>query len=264
MVTGLDSDWRLMLRSMKAAWSGLGPASPGGRTIERDGLIASVVPVVPERSVMNSVIYDDPGALEASLGELGAAYDEAGVLAWTVWVPAHDRATAELLARVGHVLDATPAAMVCDPARVERPAAGELDLLPEPAYEDIAAINDLAYGYADEPFRRALGDLPADDSHIYVARVDDRPAACLVAEDHHEADCGIYWVATLPVARGRGLATALMREALADARERGRRTSTLQATKLGQPVYERVGYRSIGTLEMWERRKPSGQDGSPA
>jgi GNAT superfamily N-acetyltransferase len=250
--------WQLMGRSMKAAWRGLGPSSPGGRTIEREGLVASVVPAVPERSVMNSVVYDDGRALEASLEELAASYDEAGVLAWTVWVPEHDRAAAELLAGAGHVLDATPAAMVCDPATVQRPGTGELELLREPTFAQVAAINDRAYGYAEEPFKRALGGASAEGVHLYVAALDGRPAACLVAEDHHETDCGIYWVATLPDARGHGLGTALMRLAVADGHDRGCRTSTLQATKLGRPVYERVGYRSIGTLEMWERRKPAG------
>jgi GNAT superfamily N-acetyltransferase len=255
MVTRVNPDWRLMLDSMKAAWSGLGVSSPGGRTIERDGLIASVVPAVPERSVMNSVIYDDPAALQGSLDELAAAYDDAGVLAWTVWVPEHDSATPELLARAGHVLDATPAAMICDPGLVERPKPGELDLVPDPTFAHVAALNDSAYGYSEEPFRRALGDAPPDGVHLYVARLDGEPAACVVAEDHHVTDCGIYWVATLAEARGRGLASALMREALADAHDRGCRTSTLQATKLGQSVYERLGYRSIGAFGMWERRK---------
>jgi ribosomal protein S18 acetylase RimI-like enzyme len=247
--------WRLITASMKQAWSGLGEASPGGWTIERDGLIASVVPAVPERSVMNSVIYDDPAALAASIEELAAAYDEAGVLAWTVWAPEYDRETAELLAGAGHVLDATPAAMVCNPAAVQRPEPGELQLLPDPAFADLAALNDRAYGYSDEPFRRALGEIPSDGMHLYVACVDGVPAACVGAEDHHGGDCGIYWVATLPQARGRGLATALMREAVADGHDRGCRTSTLQATKLGQPIYERVGYRSLGSFGMWERRK---------
>jgi GNAT superfamily N-acetyltransferase len=249
--------WRLMLGSMKAAWRGLGPATPGGRTIKRDGLVASVVPAVPERSVMNSVIYDDPGALEASLDELAAGYEEAGVIAWTVWVPEHDRQSAELLAGAGHVLDATPAAMVCDPAQVEPPDESRLELMPEPNFAHVAAINDRAYGYREGPFTRAFGGAPPDQVHLYVAAVDGEPAACVVAEDHDETDCGIYWVATLAEARGRGLGTALMRKALADAHQRGCRTSTLQATKLGQPVYERLGYRSIGTLEMWERRKPA-------
>jgi GNAT superfamily N-acetyltransferase len=257
MVGSLNPDWRLMLDSMKAAWRGLGEATPGGWGIERDGLVASVAPAVPERSVMNSVIYDDARALAAMLDELAAVYDEAGVLAWTVWVPEHDRESPELLERAGHVLDATPVAMVCDPAQVELPGEGEPELLPEPTFAQVAAINDRAYGYAERPFTRALGDAPADGGglHLYVAALEGEPAACLVAEDHPETDCGIYWVATVPEARGRGFGTALMRRALADAHQRGRRTSTLQATKAGRPVYERVGYRSIGTLEMWERRK---------
>jgi hypothetical protein len=43
---------------------------------------------------------------------------------------------------------------------------------------------------------------------------------------------------------------------LEQARERGKRASTLIATKLGYPVYEKLGYREVGALEMWERRKP--------
>ena len=35
---------------------------------------------------------------------------------------------------------------------------------------------------------------------------------------------------------------------------RGCEVSTLQATKAGRPVYERLGYRSFGEIQMWERR----------
>ena len=71
----------------------------------------------------------------------------------------------------------------------------------------------------------------------------------------HGGDCSIWWVATVPEARGHGLAPGLMRRALADGRARGCEVSTLQATKLGRPVYERLGYRGFGTIEMWERRR---------
>jgi GNAT superfamily N-acetyltransferase len=63
-------------------------------------------------------------------------------------------------------------------------------------------------------------------------------------------------VGTLEAARGRGLATLLMRRALADARERGCTTTTLVATKMGHPIYARLGYRDFGRVQMWERRKP--------
>jgi GNAT superfamily N-acetyltransferase len=89
---------------------------------------------------------------------------------------------------------------------------------------------------------------------VYEARLEGRPASVLATTDH-EGDCGIWWVATLPEARGRGLSSRLLRVALDEARERSVRTSTLQATKLGRPVYERIGYRDIGELQMWELRK---------
>ena len=49
-----------------------------------------------------------------------------------------------------------------------------------------------------------------------------------------------------------------MRSALADARERGCETSSLQSTKAGFSVYERLGYRDRGAVEVWERRPESG------
>jgi predicted acetyltransferase len=62
-------------------------------------------------------------------------------------------------------------------------------------------------------------------------------------------------VAVAPEARGRGLSGKLLAHALADAAERGLETSTLVSTRLGRPVYERLGYQALGSLQMWERRR---------
>jgi GNAT superfamily N-acetyltransferase len=62
-------------------------------------------------------------------------------------------------------------------------------------------------------------------------------------------------VATLPGHRGKGLAGRLLRAALAQARERGLRTSTLQASILGAGMYERAGYSVAGRLGLYERRQ---------
>jgi GNAT superfamily N-acetyltransferase len=143
--------------------------------------------------------------------------------------------------------------MVLELEQFDRQVAGDVDFAPEPRIADIAHLNDLAYGYEGD-FVRALGQLPEDVAHRYVATLDSRPAAGMMTLDH-EGDCLIAFVATHPEARGRGLATALMTRALLDARERGCATTSLQATKMGQPVYERLGYRDLGPIQMWERRK---------
>ncbi len=74
--------------------------------------------------------------------------------------------------------------------------------------------------------------------------------------DRNGGDRHVTLVATAPEARGRGLASALLATALADAREQGLQSSSLIATRMGAPLYERLGYRAVGTIQMWERREP--------
>jgi len=244
--------WQRMHESMWLAFSAV-PAASAGRILELDGVLAGVTPAVPERSLPNSVLYESEDALAAALPALAAAYEEAGIRAWTVWVPEHHERARAALAAAGHHLDATPTAMIADLADVERPRPDDPEPDANPVLEDLGRINDLAYGTGDA-FRRILGQGPADPRFNYIARHDGRAAASAVSQDHG-GDTSIWWVATVPEARGRGLAAGLMRRALADGRARGGEVSTLQATAMGLPVYERLGYRGFGTIEMWERRR---------
>ena len=227
-------------------------ASPGARLLERDGVAASVVPAAPERAVVNSVIYRDADGLASAYDEIAAAYAEAGS-AWTVWVPAEDGRAAAVLERAGHVLDAEPAVMAVDLSEVERPPASALEHWTaegDPAL--LGPLNDRAYTFGTDSFTRAFASLPPGEATIYVAHLDGRPVGCLAIVDHHE-NADVEMVAVVPEARGHGIAGKLLGNALADAAQRGLETSTLVATKLGRPVYERLGYRQFGVLHMWER-----------
>jgi GNAT superfamily N-acetyltransferase len=241
--------------SMVATWRLVAGHSEGGHAIERAGVFAAVVPATPRRSVSNSVLYSDGDALVACLDELAAAYDRAGVEAWTVWVPEDDAGAAAELERAGHVLDASPRGMGADLGTIERPDLGELDWFRDCDLEVVARVNDDAYGYdPGEGFTPVIATLPPDQVHSYGARVDGETAAVMLAIDAGD-DTEVAWVATNEAARGRGLATALMRQSLWDARERGQGTATLQATKLGASVYARLGFEDLGALQMCERRR---------
>jgi GNAT superfamily N-acetyltransferase len=241
----------LQRRSLAAFVCMLGRGSEGSALFERDGVLGAIVPACPDRSVINSATYRDAASLEAALEELAAAHDEAGVRAWTVWVPEDDADAAALLEAAGHELDATPMAMVIDLAGLPDPDAQGLDWDDRARPADVARINDLAYGFQKPTFGAAMTTLPL---RLYEARVDGEPVSVLGALDDGD-DCGIYLVATLKGHRGKGVSRRLLHVALAEARQRGLRTSSLQATKLGHPVYERLGYEAICTLQMWERRK---------
>jgi GNAT superfamily N-acetyltransferase len=236
---------------------------PRSSLVEREGLIAAVVPTVPQRSVFNAVVYSDTEALRDSLDDLALTYDEAGVAAWTVWVPEEDKAAAKLLESAGHKLDAEPRAMGMELAGFEAPDINGLDWVREPALAEAGRLNAAAYGYPEGTFDSGMGEEAPPGLHVYLANLDGEPAATVATLDR-DGDCSIWCVATAEHARGRGLSTALMRQALHDAAVRGCATTTLQASKLGRPVYEKIGYGDFGSIQMWERRKQvQGPGGRP-
>jgi ribosomal protein S18 acetylase RimI-like enzyme len=95
--------------------------------------------------------------------------------------------------------------------------------------------------------------LHLDGVHIYVERRDREPVACLMMVDS-DGHSEVQMVAVVPEARGAGLAGKLLAHALADAAERGSASATLIATRLGYPVYRRLGFEDVGDFQMWERR----------
>lgn len=230
-----------------------GSGAPSSHLIHREGLLASLTPASPQRSLFNSVFLDDPAALADAYEALAEMYDRAGIGAWTVWVLDEDRASAEFLADRGHLLDAAPRAMAMELDQpVEVPDAPD-GVEPGPCdAPTAAALNDRAYGYDENGFRAALA---AETSIRWLgAYSGGEPVGCVGAIEVGD-DCCITGVATPAEHRGRGIASWLLLRALAEAQAGGALTASLQATKAGAPIYERLGFRDFGFIEMWELRK---------
>jgi GNAT superfamily N-acetyltransferase len=144
--------------------------------------------------------------------------------------------------------------MIADLGMLPEPDPDELDWDVQADPTLLAGINDQAYGWPVGTFVGAMAGFGAIDGlRLYQARVHGEPVSVLGAYDNGD-DCEIYFVATLPEHRGKGLARRLLHRALLEARDRGLAVSSLQATKMGYPVYERLSYQPICSLEMWERR----------
>ena len=75
----------------------------------------------------------------------------------------------------------------------------------------------------------------------YLAYWDGKPVSTAEIFFGEEV-AGINGVATVPEARGKGFAAAVTLAPLLDARKMGYRIGTLQATKMGFPIYIRMGF----------------------
>ncbi|HKH23337.1 MAG TPA: GNAT family N-acetyltransferase [Solirubrobacterales bacterium] len=248
-----DRGWfELVLGNQPAVWRALADAVNGEVFTEAD-VQAAIVPASPNRSFFNSVFYEDSEHLADLLPRLAEIYEEAGVNAWTVWIPADDERARSALVDAGHSLDATPRAMAFELSALRLPEPDpELEIRLEMDMELLRQINETAYGYPPGDFPPME---PMPGTEAYLASLNGETVGTTLAFDCGE-DTEITFVATLPEARGRGVAKRLLGHALERERGRGKLASTLIATKLGFPVYTALGYRDVGGFEMWERRKP--------
>ncbi len=247
--------WReRQVQSQRAFYRALAGGSPGASLIELDGVQATLVPVREWFSIFNSVLYTDAASLEQCHAQLAAAYAEAGVKAWTVWVQPTDADTGIMLQARGHHLDSTPMLFAADIRSLELNPVIELDLDPDPSWRLVAEINDRAHGVL-EPWSMGavLQTMRDPSSHLHVARADGKPVSALLGREY-EADCYFWFVATVPEARGRGIASALMRHALRLAGRRGCTTTTLESTRMAETLYANLGYHALGRYTMWELR----------
>jgi GNAT superfamily N-acetyltransferase len=244
---------RRAIEGVRDEVAAFGSGAPDSVLIRQEGLLASVTPASPQRSLFNSVYYDDPAVLRAEIDALGETFAAHDVCAWTVWVPDEDRETAEFLAARGHLLDAEPRAMAMELADFDAAPPAPAGVEPGPIDAAVcAALNDSAYGYDEHGFRAGL--IEETKIRWHGAFADGKPAGCVGTIEVGD-DCCITGVATPPEQRGRGVASWLMASALADARERGFASASLQATRAGAPLYERLGFSDFGYIEMWEMRR---------
>jgi GNAT superfamily N-acetyltransferase len=255
-VPGDDRGWfDLVLGNQAPLWRLYADACHG-EVIAEGEVEATLVPQSPNRSFFNSVFYSDTDALIEELPRLAGVYDGAGVNAWTVWIPEFDDRAREALANSGHKLDATPRAMGLELSGLQVPESDPgIELREEEPdeanMEVIRRINETAYGYPPGDFPPIE---PMPDTGLHFADLHGQTVGTTVTWDRG-LDTEVTFVATLPEARGRGIAKRLLARALEGARGSGQTASTLIATKLGFPVYVDLGYRDVGGLEMWERRK---------
>jgi len=227
--------------SLVASWERYATWSPGARLLRDADAAIGVFPHGADRDVFNNaLVLGDP---QRALHRIRQAYGEAGVDHYAVWVHESRRDAGAVLEAAGLQVVERTLAMAA-----QLPAAGPARLASVP----IAAASPATL--------LAVNSLPADllpdmrpDGAARILAAGEPPVAGLLALDH-AGDCTLAFVATLPSARRRGLATALTVRALADAAARGCTTASLQATLEAEGVYRAAGFVGIGRFREYAIR----------
>jgi ribosomal protein S18 acetylase RimI-like enzyme len=79
------------------------------------------------------------------------------------------------------------------------------------------------------------------DTELFIGYADGEPASTSMLIKTGDI-AGIYWVATLEKYRRRGFGSAMTRHAVLAGRDKGCAVASLQASKRGSSVYERIGF----------------------
>lgn len=90
----------------------------------------------------------------------------------------------------------------------------------------------------------------ADGARVYAGYADGRPVVSGLSIQTGET-LGIFTIATEPDARGRGFGAAMTSRLIADGAAAGCTLAVLQASVMGRPIYERLGFRVVQPYEVY-------------
>jgi ribosomal protein S18 acetylase RimI-like enzyme len=184
---------------------------------------------------------------------------------FTVFVRAHaDEDLQAALEAEGLTAMGSMPAMILDhrlPAAAAPPGV-ELRRVSTPAdaraYADVQSAAYATYGMRPDVAPALLPNLAtllAPHIAAFLAVLEGRPAAGAMTIVTHGV-AGVYWVGTIPEARGRGLAELCTRAAGNAGFDLGGRIASLQASVMGEPVYRRMGYVEVTRYPYFVQMQP--------
>lgn len=221
------------------------------------------------------VIYSrlEPEDVEATVNEQIAYFEEIGQdFEWKVY--SHDPPSdlKDRLSTRGFELGEDEAILVLDlehtPAMLLEPITADLRRItdPEQIPSVIAVQNEVwqvDFGWLGQRLINNLRDRP-DYVSVYAAYADDQPVAAAWINFPPENQFASLWGgSTLAGYRRRGLYTALLAVRVQEARQRGVRFLTVDASPMSRPILQKLGFQLIAyayacvwKVEKDENREP--------
>lgn len=254
---------RLEHANMVEAFLLLAANPPDAVTRRADGvvLISSGVPFI----LFNQAMIEDEEATPAALAAAVGVLRERGLgFVVNLRVGADDRFVAALgdLGLVGISRDPWMPGMALFPIPTE-------PLVADPPGHEIRRVTTQA-GLDDHIRAAAVGfEMPVEllepvmvpslfereGAGVYVGYVDGEAVSTGLGLRTGRT-IGVYNISTVPSARGRGYGAAMTRRIAADGAAAGCDVAILQASDMGYPIYQRLGYRTVVEYMGYVERSP--------
>ena len=218
----------------------------------RDRGIVTLLGHVPMR-FFNQVLVERPGASADAIGDavaLGREREDPFVVSLRDGI---DDRFKPLMADLGLVADddAVTQAMAMHPLTNSTPFPG-----PTPGFDiqrvtNGAGLDDhrlaVTAGFAADPaVAQAMMDVPLlerPECAVYVGYFEGQPVTTGLGWWTGRS-IGVYNIATVPAARRHGFGAAMTARVVADGATEGCDVAVLQASSMGRPIYERLGFRT--------------------
>ena len=246
--TADDNYWRAFRLIAKAC---------GGEILDERGVLAvsTGIPV----AMLNIAFVRHP--LAAPREELTAAvdfFDRQG-LPFVVRVrEGVDPAAEETAEGLGMPYSDTVPGMALHPIPQSPPASPDLEIVIVRSRESLSSFQEvLAEGFGmplEIAERLITADLVSQDGvELFLGRVEGQAVAAstLVVTG---STAGVYNVATVNDFRRRGFGESLTWYCVSRGLRSGCSVAVLQASKMGQPVYERMGFRTVAPYRTFHRK----------
>jgi GNAT superfamily N-acetyltransferase len=236
--------------------------TPGGQVLRQDGLLLAIG-TDPSPVVVNTIMTVDAQVQLGAVERAAEVFREIGhgVAVWT-----RDRLDGELeaeLTAAGYrTMIRLPGMIIDEPLPTQDPPAGVTIKRVQTSGDLERWVTANLTGFAaDDDDRGAvrsafstIDGLVGGPIAGFVAEADGRAVgAAMVFVDVSTGVGVVGWVGTVPEYRRRGIGDAVTRAATNAGFALGARLVSLQASPMGLPLYEKLGYRTVAGYKVWFR-----------
>ena len=238
--------------------------APRGRIFEQDGILTFSIGHPVASGHLNGVLRINSEAKPEQLLDQARTFFRSSTSIITFWIREQtddDLETALQSSGLKSVREPGIPCMILPERLAESPPPENVTLTRVTETKDAAdygqvmtAAFGLSQDVAEDVFGKAQS-LSAANVVAFVARRKKRPiAASMVIQTG--AVAGIYYVGTIPEARGQGLGELCTRAAADAGFDLGADAIVLQASVAGEPLYRRMGFQPL-TRYKWYRFSPT-------